>query len=163
MGARAQELIERFQQVNDEMLSIAESCSPAEWVSICPAEGWTVAAVVRHVAAAYPLQVEVIRRFAAGEPIPETHTDWSSINRSNARFAEQFADTDREETLTLLKRNVADVHTFLVRMTDDDLDHTAYFPLMKETRTTQTMIERILLGHPEEHLISLRATVSEIK
>jgi uncharacterized damage-inducible protein DinB len=161
MSERSQQLVERFQRVNDEVHAVAERCSPEEWLATCPAEGWTVAAVVYHIAGSYPFQLELIRRFARGETIPATHAGWSTIDKSNARAAEQFASVDQARTLALLKRNVAEVREFLAGLSDAQLDYTAYFPLMNETRTTQRMIERILLAHPEEHLESIRARVSQ--
>jgi hypothetical protein len=65
------------------------------------------------------------------------------------------------DTLDLLARNLVDVRVFLSGLSDAQLDYTAYFPLMNETRTTQRMIERILLDHPREHLESIRSRFGE--
>ena len=160
MGARALALVERFEQINEEMIAFVDRCSDADWQTPCPAEGQSVGVVAYHVAAGYLPEIDCIRAFATGQPLPPQYRDWALMDRINAQHAAEHANCTKAETLQLLRRNGAAVTTFIRELGDAQLDHTAFFALMGETRTTRRMIERILLGHPEEHLASIRAAVA---
>lgn len=157
MSERALALAERFEQINGEVMAFVDRCSEATWRTPCAAEGQSVGVVIHHVATAYMAEINCIHAFATGQPLPSEYRDWELLDRANAQHAAQHTSCTKEETQQLLRRNGAAVAAFIRGLSDAQLDHTAYFALVGETRTTERMVERILLGHPEEHWASIRS------
>ena len=53
MSQKAKELVERFNGLNNELISFVEKCSDEDWKKIVSGEEWTVGVVTRHVAKAH--------------------------------------------------------------------------------------------------------------
>ena len=50
MAERAEALAEKFEQTNNDVISMVESASDGQWKAICADEGWSVGVVAHHVA-----------------------------------------------------------------------------------------------------------------
>jgi hypothetical protein len=81
-----------------------------------------------------------------------------SLHQMNAEHAKQFANCTRDETLVLLRKNAAGAASTVRGLSDDQLDRSA--PLLGgPPMTAQQVIERVLIGHVQEHHGSIRTTL----
>ncbi|MCA1670018.1 MAG: DinB family protein [Thermomicrobia bacterium] len=158
MSERAARLAEAFEEVNGEVVALAEQCSAAEWRQITDAEQWQVGVVCRHIARSLEVYPAIIRRLVSGEP-PPTQYNWDDIHRSNAEQAKEWADGSKEETSKLLHVHSAALAQTIRPLTDAQLDHSSVSPLTGKQLTTAQFIEG-MIEHVRIHLASARATVS---
>ena len=52
MSQRAQNLVKRFKEFNDELIRFVEACSEEQWAKVC-AEDWSLGVVARHIVAGH--------------------------------------------------------------------------------------------------------------
>ena len=156
MQKRSQGLANRFEQVNREMIEAVERCSDAQWKTKTSGETWTVGVVAHHVAQGHEAIADLVQKIATGQPLPPMTMDM--IHEMNAEHAKQHATCTKGETVALLRTNAATAATAVRGLSDEQLDRSA--PLLGgPPMTAQQMIERILIGHVEEHYGSIRAAV----
>ncbi len=155
MGDRARTLTERFEQGNQEMIKTVERCSDAEWPATTSGEGWSVGVVAHHVAEGHKAIAGLIQAAATGQPLPPLSME--ALDQRNAEHARQHANCTKAETLELLRQNAAAAAATVRGLSDEQLDRIAQARVgpMK----VQEMIERILIGHVQNHLGSIRATI----
>lgn len=161
MSGRAEALARQFEQVNADVIAFVEQCTAHDWRRRCPNDGRTIGVVAHHVAAGYVPDLACIDAFATGQPLPDGFGSWQLIDEANARHATAHADCTPMETITLPNENGTRVVAFIRGLSAAQLDRTGYFPLMRERRSTGQMIERLLIGHAEDHLADLRAATDE--
>jgi hypothetical protein len=81
-----------------------------------------------------------------------------AIHQMNAEHAKQYAGCTKEETLALLRKNAAAAASAVRGLSDEQLDRSA--PMLGgPAMTAQQAIERILIGHVQEHHGSIKSTV----
>lgn len=155
MAERAGTLTERFEQANQELIQAVERCSDAQWRATTSAEGWSVGVVAHHLAEGHKAIAGLIQAAASGQPLAMLTMEM--LDQRNAEHAKQHANSMRTETLELLRQNAALAAATVRGLTDDQLDRIAQARIgpMK----VQEMIERILIGHVQNHLDSIRATI----
>lgn len=155
MGIRAEELASRFEQANQSVIDTIGGDADLSGV-ICPAEGWTAAAVGAHVGGGHFGIVEfLIKPIVAGQELQPF--DMDSFNEGNAKAAAENATMPRDEILKLLRDHGATASAYVRGLSDDDLDRTTAMPVFgPEPVTAQQVIEMILIGHPLDHGNSLR-------
>ena len=158
LSTRVDALVSRFEQANQDVIEMVASASDSELSAICPAEGWTAAALGAHVGLGYPrILRDFIRPIVAGrqklEPIDE-----DVVDQTNAREAVQNANMPKDRVLALLRDNGAQTAAYLRSLTDADLDRTTEMKSLGDNPVTvESAIESVLIGHPIEHGRSLRA------
>ncbi len=82
----------------------------------------------------------------------------SSATHGGLRASEQYANCTKQETLALLRKNAATAAGTVRGLSDEQLDRSA--PVLGgPPMTAQQMVERVLIGHVQEHHGSIRATV----
>jgi uncharacterized damage-inducible protein DinB len=156
MGQRSQALADRFEQANREMLATVERCSDAQWKSKTSGEAWSVGVVAHHVAQGHEGIADIVKRIATAQPMPPLTMD--AIHQMNAEHAKQYAGCTKEETLALLRKNAAAAASAVRGLSDEQLDRSA--PMLGgPAMTAQQAIERILIGHVQEHHGSIKSTV----
>jgi len=155
MGDRARMLSERFERASHELIQTAERCSEGQWRVATAAEGWPVGVVARHVAEGYKAIARLILLAATGQPLPPLSME--ALDQRNADHARQHADCTKAEILELLRQNAAEVAATVRGLSGDQLDHTA--PWRTGPLKVQEMIDRILIGHVQTHLGSIRDTL----
>lgn len=157
MGKRGQALADRFEQANKEMTTTVERCSDAQWKTKTSGETWSVGVVAHHVAEGHGAIAGLIQKIATGQPLPPLTMDM--LHQMNAAHAKQHANCTKEETLALLRKNGATAASTVRGLSDEQLDRSA--PVLGgPPMTAQQMVERVLIGHIQEHHGSIRATVS---
>jgi uncharacterized damage-inducible protein DinB len=155
VGTRSEELARQFEQTNNDVVAAVESCPDAQWRATTAEEGWTVAATAHHVAAGCGQIVGLAQAIATGQPLPPITMEM--VNAGNAQHAQQFATCAKQETVDLLKSGGASAAGAVRALSDEQLDRTA--PFMGNTASAQWVIENILIGHPQNHLQSIKHAV----
>jgi hypothetical protein len=80
------------------------------------------------------------------------------FKQTNARHANEYADTTRAEVLTLLRASGDQIAKDLRSITDEKLDIAKELPSGR--MTAQQRIERVLIGHIQSHQGSIEATIA---
>ena len=155
MSERARGLVDRFEQASQEMIRTVERCSDAQWRETTPGEGWSVGVVAHHVAEGHKAIAGLIQTAAAGQSLPAISMEM--LDQRNAEHARQHVNCTKAETLELLRQHGAAAAATVRGLSDDQLDRTA--PWRTGPIRVQEMIEQILIGHVQNHLGSIRATV----
>jgi hypothetical protein len=156
MGTQAEELARRFEAAHRAVVETVESLDEAQFGTRCEAEQCTVAALACHVAEAHAAIAEWVRAAAAGEALPEI--TMADIDRINAERATANAGCSKAEALQRLRTHGTAAVALVRGVRDEDLERTAPFALFGGTEVSvRTLIERVLIGDPEEHLPSLQA------
>ena len=116
-------------------------------------DGRTVGVVAHHVASGHATIGGLVQGFAAGMPAPGITPEM--IDGRNAEHAQQYANCSKQETAELLDRNGAAATAIVRRLTDEQLARTG--TIFGSDWTTEQVVERILIGHPQGHLAAIRA------
>lgn len=161
MGPRLAELTGRFDAAAEGAIALVESVPDARWTDRTAAEGWTIAAVAHHIARAFLPEARLIRQVATGEPIMAAYRDWSLIHAANAEGKDRHAACTKAEVVDLVRANRTEALAIIGDLRDDQLDNAAVVPILgDEPRSAGWLIERLLIGHIEGHLASIRATLA---
>ena len=159
MSERVEALATRFAAANQALIDAIVAAPAAVLGRVTDAEGWSVVAVGAHVATRYDFLLDRARRIIASEEFPPL--DGAAFHEENRQAAAENAHLPREEALALLRDRGATVETFLRGLDDDDLGRTKSIPAVGEQPVTaQTYIERVLIGHTEAHLATLRTALA---
>lgn len=157
MGQRAKALAARLEIGVEKLATYVGDLSAAEWM-LPVRDGRPVNVVVHHVASMYPIEMDVARIIARGEPV--MNVSWADVAAINARHAEEFAQVDRAEALGLLLRNSKEAADAVRRFTDAQLEAAAPFSLAYGAIVTaQFVIEDHAVRHAWHHLARIREAV----
>jgi uncharacterized damage-inducible protein DinB len=155
MSRRADALADRCVTAVQAVIDLIAQASPDTLHRKCEAEGWTAAAVAAHVAISQDFLIERVRRIVADEEFPPF--DAAAFHSGNARAAEEHAELSPGQVNALLRDHGARAAEFVRGLSDDDLDRSRPIPAMGDDPTTaEQFVERVLIGHAEAHLQSLR-------
>jgi len=157
MSDQAQALAERFERAHKAFVATVLNLSDAQWQTYCPEEERTVAALTWHVASAYGVETAALRAMAIGQPVEVWARD--ALDRSNAEDGATYADCDRAETVELLRGNGAAAASFVRSLSDEQLARRGRYLEDLPDWTVAEWIGRVLVGHPEIHLRSIRAAL----
>lgn len=157
--ARSQELAHLFEVANREVIEAVERCTDAQWQAVCADEGWSVGVVAHHIAVAHGVVVGWLQSVAEGRGMPPLTK--AEIDAMNRRHAEQFAGCTRAEVLHAL-RTGGDAAAAAVRaLSDEALERSAPIRLLNgQMLSVEQLITFILIGHPQEHMASINATLA---
>lgn len=158
MSERAKELANRFEEVAERFARVVEALDPAQWQVWCPNEERTVAALARHVAMGYVVEIEAFQALANGKP-GRTWTR-ARLAQVNAEDGQQFAACDQEETVRLLRAHASRAAAVVRTLSDEQLGRRGVYVVEAPELTVDEWIERVLIGHPETHLRSIRAALA---
>jgi hypothetical protein len=160
MSKRAEAIADRIDQGTEALASFAESLSEAEWQTVVPNEGRTVAALVRHTADSFPFFIEWAGTLAEGKPI--TGVTWDIIDQMNAQHGQEHAAANKRETIDLLRTNSKTAADKVREFTDEELDNVATVCLYWDTPlSAQWLIEYHHIRHSYHHLDSIRAALND--
>lgn len=156
MSARSEALASRFDQANQEVIGRLSTCPAEHLAEICPAEGWTAAALGAHVAVSYTGIVDnLIKPVVAGQPIAPF--DPSAFTEGNAKAAAENAALPQEQVVQLLREEGAAAVAYLRGLSDAELDRTTTLPIRGDKPVSaEQLVEMVLIGHTNGHGESLR-------
>jgi hypothetical protein len=152
---QAHALTQQFEAVNNEVITLVEQCSDANWGKPCSEEQWSVGVTARHLAAGYQAIAGLVAAVATGQTLPPITMDM--INQGNAQHAKEHAACTKAEVLDLLRKNSAAAVSIVGGLSDEQLAHTGQ--LLGGPVSAQQVAENILIGHTAHHLASLKATL----
>ena len=158
MSERAVALAGDFTAFNDEVIAFVESCTEEDWQKTTEAEGWTVAAVSRHIAAGHYAILGWAKMLVAGEELPEITFD--AVHGMNAEAAAASASATQAEVLGLLRENGTAISEYVASLSDDDLDRTASLALIGGDISVEGFVNGFFIASGGEHLASAKATVA---
>ena len=154
---RANALAERLEDGARALESLAASLTEAEW-RMSTHDGRTTGVVVHHVAFMYPLEIDLARALASGQPIEDV--TWDAVHAINATHAAEHARTTKDEAIALLRRNSAAAAAAVRTLSDDELDRAAPVSLNADAPLTcQFFIEDHALRHSYHHAAKIRAAI----
>lgn len=153
MGAKAEDLANRFEQTNNQAIKAIEGIPDAKWKANCQSESWPVNVTAHHIASSHEPVAGIVGAIANGQPLPPLTPQM--LDAGNAQHAQQFAGASKQETLEAMRKG-GEAATKLVRgLSDEQLGRSAQ--LFGNEMTAQGAIENILIGHVEQHLQSIQA------
>lgn len=155
---RANALAERLEHGARALEAAASALTRAQWETRIPEDGRTVGVVVHHVAAMYPLEIELAQTLAAGRPI--TGVTPGVVNQLNAKHARDNGAVTQAEAIALLRRNSAAAAAAVRALTDDQLDRSGTVSLNADAPLTcQFFLEDHAVRHSYHHLERIRAVL----
>ena len=161
MSKRTNSLAERLEQGARALATFADALTDAEWEIPVPTDGRQMGVIVHHVASAYPLEIQLARTVAEGNPV--SGVTWDVVHTMNAEHAKKYEEVTQKETLDLLRRNSAKAAAAIRDLDDEDLDQAAPVSLNSNAPLTcQFILEDHAVRHSYHHLAILRAAFRPI-
>ena len=159
MSRRAELLATRIEQGAAGLAAFAEGLSEVEWrTPVSATDRRSVGVVVHHVAAVYPIEVDLARAIAGGNAV--TEVTWEVVADLNARNAREQAEITKADALALLRKNSREAAAAVRTFTDEQLDTAAPFSLSAGAPVTaQFVIEDHPVRHSWHHLAGIRKTL----
>ncbi|MDA8137449.1 MAG: DinB family protein [Desulfobacteraceae bacterium] len=159
MASQAQELAERLQALNNEMIAFVRGVSEADWGKSTKAEEWRLGVVARHVGTGHYSIIELAKMMIAGTPIPGFTQEL--IAQSNKAHAAKHANCTREEVLSILEAKGRKLVEYVRGLSDADLAKRANLPDFGGDISVKQLFKATLLHSAAEHLKSMRDTVTK--
>ena len=157
MSMRAESLAKKYEGKAADLTLTIEKLSDADWKKITAAEKWPVGVTAHHVAGAHEPITGIMKAVAAGQSLP--HFTSAMLDEMNAKHARDFAHCTKAETLALHQSGSSAAAAAVRGLSDAQLDKSGTVMTGMPAMTTEQIIAGILIGHIEEHLGSIRATV----
>src|SRR5512139_3141900 len=120
VSRRAHALAERLEQGARALAETAAALTTSQWQARIPGDGRTIGLVVHHVASMYPLEIQLARMLADGQPI--VGVTWDVVHGGKARHAAENEGVTKEAALELLRQNSAAAAAAIRALTDEQLD-----------------------------------------
>ena len=156
---RANALAERLEQGAKALGALARALTQREWETVIPGDGRTVGVVVHHVASMYPLEIELAKTLADGQPI--AGVTWAAVHQINAEHALGNSTVTKEAAVDLLRRNSAAAAAAIRAISDQELDAAAPVSLNADAPLTcQFFLEDHAVRHSYHHLARIRAALA---
>lgn len=156
MDHRKNDLIERIDKFNREVMAFVKNCSEEDWKKVCAGEDWTVGVVARHIGAGHYGAIGLVDMIVQGKKLPELNHD-QIVSMAN-QHATEHADCTREEVLQVLAKTGQELQDFIARLDDSDLDRTAHLSMIGKEVSARDFLEMVVLQSGGEHFASMKAT-----
>jgi hypothetical protein len=156
MKNRAKLLADRIEEGAAALAAFAETISESEWgAPVSRTDSRPIGVIVSHVAAVYPIEIDLARAIAGGNAV--TEVTWEVVAELNAKYAREHAEATKAAALELLRRNSREAAEVVRAFTDEELDRAAPFSLSYGAPVTaQFVIEDHALRHSWHHLAKIR-------
>ena len=160
MSKRTNALADRLEQGARALEAFASSLTNVEWQTRVPKDGRKVGVIVHHVAAVYPLEIQLAQTLAGGQPMEGV--TWDAVHEMNAGHAREHDAVTKEETLDLLRRNSVAAAAAIRALSDEQLDQAAPVSLNSDAPLTcQFMLEDHAVRHSYHHLARIREALKQ--
>jgi hypothetical protein len=153
---RAELLAKRIKEGAAGLAAFAAELPDEAWrTPVSTSDHRSIGVVVHHVAAVYPVEIELAQSIAKGKPISDV--TWEAVAAMNAKHAGEQSAVTKAAALELLRKNSADAAAAVRAFTDEELDTAAPFSLSYGAPVTaQFVIEDHALRHSWHHLARIR-------
>jgi len=158
MAAQGEALAKQFDVKAQEATTVLERLSDADWKKTTSAEKWTVGVVAHHMAGAHEAIAGIVKTVASGQSMPNFTMDM--LHDLNAKHAQEHAKATKAETVALHKKSAAAAAAVLRGLSDADYAKSGTVIAGLPPMSAEQVVGGILLRHIEEHLGSIRATIS---
>jgi hypothetical protein len=159
MNNRSEALAARLEAGAEALAAFAATLSETEWQTRVPKDGRKIGVVVHHVASMYPIELQLARVLAAGQPI--TEVTWDGIDAINRDHAQENDAVAKDAALALLASNSAAAAAAIRALSDEELDHAAPVSLNSDAPLTcQFFLEDHPVRHSYHHLARIRAALT---
>lgn len=157
--SQVEQFASQFEALNDEIVAVVMECSDEQWRQTTAAEGWPVAVVAHHIGVVHADFIPLVDRFAGGATF-SPNASMEEVHQTNAQHARDYANVGKPETLDVLQTNGTALAQALRGLDDEQLDRVAGVFGGNEL-TVEQVVQFIVIGHPREHLASIRATLAD--
>jgi len=158
-GSRSEALAARLEAGATALAAFAATLSETEWQTRLPKDGRKIGVVVHHVASVYPIEIQLARTLASGQPI--TGVRWDDVAAMNQQHATENDLVTKEAALALLAANSAAAAAAIRELSDKELDSAAPVSLNSDAPLTcQFLLEDHAVRHSYHHLAGIRAALS---
>ena len=161
--SRSGSLADQFETALEGFIQVVESLTNEQWRmrgGNTPGmrinnedEARPLGVIAHHVAV--NLKVIMVRIQSAIHEQPAPPIDFK---QTNAKHANEYADTTKAQVLTLLRDSGQQIAKELRSIAEEKLDITQELPSGK--MSVQQRIERVLIGHIQAHQGSIQATIA---
>jgi len=158
MAAKGEALAKQFEVKAQEATTVLERLSDADWTKTTSAEKWTVGVVAHHMAGAHEAIAGIVKTVASGQSMPNFTMDM--LHDMNAKHAQEHAKATKAETVALHKKSAAAAAAVLRGLSDADYAKSGTVIAGLPPMSAEQVVGGILLRHIEEHLGSIRGTIS---
>ncbi len=155
MPSRAESLANQFEAANNEVIAAVETCPDDKWKAATPNDGRTLNCVADHIADGNQAIAGFVQALANGQPLPGITPQ--QLDQLNAERAQKQANVGKADVSSALRQSGAAAASTVRGLTDQQLDRAGAFA--GGEWTTQQMIERVLIGHVQDHLNTIRAAL----
>lgn len=154
MSSRAAALAARVEEGAASLAEFAAGLSDSEWTSRVK-DGRTIGVVVHHVGDVYPIELQLARTIASGQPLVDV--TWEAVATMNANHARDHAGVSKEAALAHLREKSREAADAVRTFTDAQLDTAAPFSLSYGApMTAQFVLEDHAVRHAWHHLARIR-------
>jgi hypothetical protein len=161
MSKRSEALADRLEQGATALANFAANLTETEWQIRTPKDGRKIGVIVNHVAAVYPVEIEVAQAIARGEAV--TGLTAEVINKMNAEHAKENDGAAKEQTLELLRKNSTAAAAAIRALSDEELDRAVPVALYSDaTVTCQFVLEDHAVRHSYHHLARLKSALQSV-
>jgi hypothetical protein len=158
LDKRSEALATRLESGATALADFAAKLSEAEWQTRLPRDGRKIGVVIHHVAAMYPIEIQLASLLAAGQPI--TGVTWDVVAAINRDHAKENDNVSKETALALLKANSEAAAAAIRAFTDEELDCAAPVSLNGDAPLScQFFLEDHAVRHSYHHLAGIKAAV----
>lgn len=156
--ARAGSLADRLEQGARALAAFANTLTDEQWRTRVPKDGRIVGVIVHHVASVYPLEIELARKLALGQPI--VGVTMEEVHAMNAKHARENAAITKAGALDLLARNSEAAGAAIRALSDEALAQAAPVSLYGDAPLTcQFLLEDHAVRHSYHHLSVIARTL----
>lgn len=158
IGSRSEALAARLAAGATALFAFVATLSETEWQTRLPKDGRKIGVVVHHVASVYPIEIELARTLASGQPI--TGVTWDDVAAMNRQHATENDLVTKEAALALLAANSAAAAAAIREFSDTELDSAAPVSLNSNAPLTcQFLLEDHAVRHSYHHLAGIKAAL----
>ncbi len=156
MPTRAETLADQFEAVNNDAITVIENCPEAKWKTATPGDERAVNTLANHIADGHQGIGGFVHAMANGQPLPSITPQ--QLDQLNAERAQREANVTKAEVVDALRQRGAAAASAVRGLSDEHLDRPGTFA--GSEWTTRQMIERVLIGHVQDHLNTIRAALA---
>lgn len=158
MSARSAQLASQTDDAITRIIAFVEEVPEDKWTAFCEPEQCTVAALATHCAVStVGVLNALVKPVSQGEAPPPITPE--QLHAGNAENARKNATRARADVLADLQAYGAEASAYVRGLSDAELQRTAVLFFSPEPVTADFVIEHVLIGHPLEHLESMRTAV----
>ena len=157
MSEQAAALARQFAEANQEVIAVVEACPDERWRAHHAGEDRPVNVLADHIALGHQAIAGWVQGLAGGRT--GAPLDRGAFDARNAQHARERIDVTKPEVLAALRRHGAAAEALVRGLSDEQLAREGELFAGRRVRT-QDAVERILIGHPRNHLASIREAIA---